>query len=304
MTFDPHFIFHKHVDEIVRKAKPRLNILKLLTGTDWGQQKETILITFKSLVGSLFTYAAPIWFPNISQSSLDKLQIVQNSALRIATGCVKMTHIDDLHAEAKELKVDEHLKMLCSQFLATCLQPHHASFPIVTADSGPRRMKQSLQKGYSDQVDDLLVDGHITDIKIARKTIHTRAVRAAIGSRRQSEVLSMAAPDVDEAEINLPRVARTTLAQLRSGHCSALNSFKHKIELIPSAVCPCCRQADHTTQHLFDCPKHPTDLTPLDLWQRPGEAVEFLATWPCFDRLYRERPPPEPPPSTSEEEEG
>ena len=298
VTFDPHLFFHKHVEEIVKKAKPRLNLLKQLTGTDWGQQKETILVTYKSLIDSLISYAAPVWFPNTSHSSIAKLQTIQNSALRIATGCVKMTDIDHLHTEAKTLKVGEHLKMLCSQFLATCLQPNHVSFPIVNADSGPRRIKQSLQTGFRDQIDDLLVDGRITDIKEARKVIHTRAVREAIGSRNTNGVLLMAAPDVDEAETDLPRAARTTLAQLRSGYCSSLNTFKHRIDPSQPPVCPCCRQADHTTGHLFDCPEHPTELSPLDLWQRPGEAVEFLRTWPCLDRLHRERPPPEPPPTS------
>ena len=165
-------------------------------------------------------------------------------------------------------------------------------------------MKLSLQTGHSDQVNDLLVDGHISDIKLARKIIHTRVVQAAIRSRRPNNVIAAAAPEIDPEEPNLPRVARTTLAQLRSGYCSALETFKHRINQAPSPICPCCRQSDHTTQHLFDCPEHPTALTPLDLWQRPGEAVDFLSTWPCLDRLHRARPPPEPPPIQSEEEGG
>jgi len=194
--------------------------------------------------------------------------------------------------------------MLCSQHLATCLQPNHISFPIVTADSGPRRMKQSLQMHSSDEVGDLLVGGVIEDIKEARATIHTRAVRAAMDSRRPNGVLSRPAPEVNEEEASLSRGARTTLAQLRSGYCSDLNTFKHRIGLIPSALCPSCRRADHTTQHIFECPEHPTDLIPLDLWRRPGEVAEFLSSWRCFDRLYRERPPPEPLPSPTSSEEG
>ena len=142
--------------------------------------------------------------------------------------------------------------MICSQYLATCLQPHHASFPIVTADSGPRRMKLSLQMGFSNQViNDLLVDGCIEDIEVARSTIHARAVQAAIGSRRPNGVFSLAAPDVDPTEISLPRAARTALAQLRLGYCSALNNFKHRINLVPSAICPFCQWADRTNQHFF-----------------------------------------------------
>ena len=86
VTFDPHLKFHKHIESIVNRAKPRLNILKLLTGTDWGQQKETIMATFKSLVGSILTYAKPVWFLNTRKTSINRLQIIQNSALCIATG--------------------------------------------------------------------------------------------------------------------------------------------------------------------------------------------------------------------------
>ena len=173
VTFDPHLKFHKHIESIVNRAKPRLNILKLLTGTDWGQQKETIMATFKSLVGSILTYANPVWFPNTSETSISRLQVIQNSALRIATGCVRMTPIDHLHAETKVLKVDEHLKMLCSQYLATSLQPDHASFSVVTADSGPRSQRATLQRSFANQVSHLLVDGCVEDVKEARKEIHT-----------------------------------------------------------------------------------------------------------------------------------
>ena len=296
VTFDPHLCFHKHVEALVQRATPRLNILKLLTGTSWGQQKETLVATFKSLVGSLFTYAAPIWFPNTSRHSINRLQTIQNSALRIATGCVRMTPIDHLHAEARVLRVGEHLSMLCSQYLATCLKPDHVAFSTVTADSGPKSKKQTLQLSFGDQVSDLLVDGCIYNVKEARSRIHTRAVERAIEGRQASGVLGRAAPDVDNAEVHLSRGERTTLAQLRSGYCSDLNTFKHRIDTSTSPTCPSCRRAEHTTQHLFQCRENPTALTPVDLWRRPLEAVAFLRTWPCFGRLHRGRLPPEPPP--------
>ena len=78
-----------------------------------GSTKEKVLATFKSLNGSHFTFAAAIWFPNTSATSINKLQIIQNYALRIATECVGMTDIDHLHTEAKTFKVDEHIGMLC-----------------------------------------------------------------------------------------------------------------------------------------------------------------------------------------------
>ena len=49
-------------------------------------------------------------------------------------------------------------------------------------------------------------------------------------------------------------------------------------------------------QHVFECPAHPTDLIPLDLWTRPVTVADFLRTLPFFDLTGEERPPPEPPP--------
>ena len=74
VTFDPHFKFNAHVKSLVTRAVPRIYILKALTAANWGQHKETILITYKSLIRSLFMYAAPIWFLKSSPSLIQKLQ--------------------------------------------------------------------------------------------------------------------------------------------------------------------------------------------------------------------------------------
>ena len=64
-----------------------MNILKAQAGTSWGQDRETITITYKSVVRSTLEYAAPTWAPIISATSWEDLQVVQNQALRVATGC-------------------------------------------------------------------------------------------------------------------------------------------------------------------------------------------------------------------------
>ena len=60
----------------------RINVLNPNAGTNWGQQKETILITtYMPLM-----HATPIWFPNTSPSLIQKLETIQNSALCMSTG--------------------------------------------------------------------------------------------------------------------------------------------------------------------------------------------------------------------------
>ena len=46
-------------------------------GTNWGQQKETIAITYKASVWSILIYAATIWAPIASQDNLTRLQTIQ-----------------------------------------------------------------------------------------------------------------------------------------------------------------------------------------------------------------------------------
>ena len=299
VKFDPHFFFHKHVQEISNRGKQRLSILKALTGTSWGQQKETIVATYKALIDSIFMYAAPIWFPNASNTNIQKLQVIQNSALRLATGCLMMSPIDHLHTEAKIMKVEEHLQMICAQFLTTCLQPQHPSFPIVTDDSGPRNKKRTLQSRFYADVADHLQDGVTMDVETARKEIHTRAVEVSMRDRGDNSVIGTPAPEIAEEEGELPRKTRRILAQLRSNYCSSLNDYRFRIGLSDTPMCPCCRQEEHTVQHVFKCSEHQTDLRPMDLWLRPVEVAEFLWTLPFFDIPAFERPPPEPPPQPS-----
>jgi len=189
--------------------------------------------------------------------------------------------------------------MICAQFLTTCLQPQHPSFPIVTDNSGPRNKKQTLQSRFYADVADHLQDGVTMDVGTARKEIHTRAVEVSMRDRGDNSVLGTPAPEIAEEEGELPRKTRRILAQLRSNYCSSLNDYRFRVELSDTPMCPCCRQEEHTVQHVFVCSEHQTDLRPVDLWLRPVEVAEFLWTLPFFDIPAVERPPPEPPPQPS-----
>ena len=140
------------------------------------------------------------------------------------------------------------------------------------------------------------VDGTIADVDAARAEIHTAAVVNSIEARGDNRVLDTPPPPIDPEEEQLPRKTRRTLSQLRSGFCPCLEDYRHRVGLSESGICPCCRREEHTVQHVFECPDHPTELRPLDLWLHPVRAAEFLRTLPFFDLPEVERPPPEPPP--------
>ena len=119
VLYDTMFTFSHHVKETVKKGKAKVNILKALAGSSWGQDMETLTITFKSVVRSTLEYATPVWNPIISESRWEDLQRVQNQALRVATGCYLKSDIDHLHVETKVLPLRQHSTMLTKQFLAS-----------------------------------------------------------------------------------------------------------------------------------------------------------------------------------------
>ena len=90
--------------QVANRVSKRNNGLKALAGTNWGQQKETLQITYKALGRSLANYAAPVWSTNASDSNIGKIQRAQNEAFRIITG---LPTIDHLHSETEMLQVED-----------------------------------------------------------------------------------------------------------------------------------------------------------------------------------------------------
>ena len=89
-----------------------------------------------------------------------------------------------LHAESQTLPIEPHLSLLCSQFLARALQPSHPSFPTVTAPSGPRSIRNTLQSRFIPSVSPLLTDGVMppSNFKLALADLHTTAVQTSLNS--------------------------------------------------------------------------------------------------------------------------
>ena len=86
VRFDPMFKFWEHCRVAASNASRVVNAMKALAGTDWGQDTETLLVTFKALVRPRLEYAAPVWSTVASETSVKRLQTIQNAALRVATG--------------------------------------------------------------------------------------------------------------------------------------------------------------------------------------------------------------------------
>ena len=104
--------FNKHSEYVAERVSSRNNIFKALAGTSWGQQKETLLMTYNAVGRSIINHAAHVWSTNLCDTNYRNIQYTQNKALGITTGCHKMPSVDHLHIEAEMLKVREHSVLL------------------------------------------------------------------------------------------------------------------------------------------------------------------------------------------------
>ncbi|XP_049316938.1 uncharacterized protein LOC125779709 [Bactrocera dorsalis] len=151
VTLDSLCSFSPHTTAIIAKVQSRNKILKSLTGSTWGKDKETLLATYKAIGRLVLNYAAPIWSPGCSGTQMRKLQTCQNTALRTTTGCLLKSSIEPLHSETRMLPVKEHNLLLSRQFLLGCFRRNHPCSHLLGAEPPPRSIKRS----FLDYVDDI-----------------------------------------------------------------------------------------------------------------------------------------------------
>ena len=274
VTFDTMYCYAKHVKNVTDTAKSRVNMMKSLAGSTWGQDQETLSTTYKSICRSVLEYAAPIWTPVISDTSWDKLQSVQNQALRIITGNLKMSSEPHLHRESKILPIKDHCEMISKQFLLSNFVSNHPNHKHTSKPLPPRKIKPSIQTYRPNIISHLPVTKD--NLKRKTKEIHTKEVKTILSKYPPNKVLQRNPPEINIEEKRLPRATRTQLSQLRSGYSRLLKSYLHRINESTDDKCPNCKIHTHTTNHLFNCPQNRTNLTVLSLWTQPIQAANFL----------------------------
>ena len=156
----------------------RNNLLIALAGSTWGCDKETLLTIYQTIGRSILSYCCPVRMPSPRDTNWSRLQLAQNYALRISTGCLKMADVAELHQEARELSVHQHNELISMQFAIAChLQQHHChqlchSLP----DHRPDRRRFLIGRFKTNIQQYLVVEPHNnTSNKSAISSIHQNA---------------------------------------------------------------------------------------------------------------------------------
>jgi hypothetical protein len=144
ITYDPKLNFSEHTKITKDKATKSINILKALTTTKWGKSKETITATYKTITRPILEYGSTLWSPLLADTNLQTLQTIQNTALRIASGCTADTNTTHLHQETQTLPLKTHLILHANQLKTKSTNQHHPLHSLLNQPTPPRNKKETL----------------------------------------------------------------------------------------------------------------------------------------------------------------
>ena len=112
-------------------------------GTTWGKQKEIVVATYKAVMRPTLEYVPSIWSPIAYLTNINKLQVMQNAALKVCTGYTHDTNIlvQDLHDETNILPIQKHLQLHASQVGQKAQYPSLPLYRYTTHNTSKRLMK-------------------------------------------------------------------------------------------------------------------------------------------------------------------
>ena len=210
--------------------------------------------------------------PLASSTSINKLQVMQNAALRTATGCTQDTNIQHLHDETLTLPIHEHLQLHASQYKRKTQHPSHPLHKHTTYFNTPRLKKHYfLTTAATQQTIPQTPTVTTTDIKTNMRHIHTSIVSRHLATRGNNKILRTPPPHTSSSEERLPRLTRRTLSQLRTNKSPFLKSYLHKVDAKthPSPLCPLCNI--HTHDISSTAPTYAPHCHPWICGQTPPE---------------------------------
>ena len=129
VTFDDTLSFTEHVDDVVRRATNRINLLKHMASSPYGATQRTLLHYYKACIRPILEYGSIVLLA-ACPSALTRLETIQNTALKVALRLPKHTKSELVRVESGCMSLMDRIDSLAvtaySKFKAN--QPNHPYF--------------------------------------------------------------------------------------------------------------------------------------------------------------------------------
>ena len=156
VTLDRSLTLTTHVDNICDEATNKLKMLSCVSHSKWGWRKEQVMRIYNSHLKSRMDYAGWAWQSNLSDRNYNRLEILQNRALRIATGQHRNCPTEAKRAElgAVSYKTSSERAIVKARVKATGLPADHPRYLALTSECKKRLLKRKDWRSHSAELID------------------------------------------------------------------------------------------------------------------------------------------------------
>lgn len=113
IILDKKLTFETHIRHISKNALKGLNLMKCLAGVSWGADPKILSLLYKAIVRSHFDYSSLAY---MYSSHVNKLDVMQNRALRIISGAMCSTPIRAMEVETKIMPLNLRRLLLAQRY--------------------------------------------------------------------------------------------------------------------------------------------------------------------------------------------
>ena len=109
--------WRSHLNHIESKTSDRIGLLRFLSRSTAEPNDKIMLNIYKSIVRTIITYGFPVLLTG-SEKTWERLQIIQNKAIRAALGLPSYTSVEYIHKISNIPKIKQYTLKLLDQAIA------------------------------------------------------------------------------------------------------------------------------------------------------------------------------------------
>ncbi|CAF4761458.1 unnamed protein product [Rotaria socialis] len=118
VIIDKQLNWRRHLDHIETKIAPRIGLLRYLSRTAYEPNSRTMINIFKSIARTIIIYGYPVLL-TADRNVWNRIQIIQNKALRAALGLPMYTSVEYIHKISNIPKIKDYATTLLKQSIQT-----------------------------------------------------------------------------------------------------------------------------------------------------------------------------------------
>lgn len=132
LIFDKKLSWNTHINNLKSECYKRLNIIKSLSSTGWGSEKSCLINIYRTLIRQKIDYGCII-YDSAKKRTLNSLESIQNTALRLSIGGFRTSPIKCILVEAGEMPLEFRRKQLILTYVTNILtQPENPTYHYYT----------------------------------------------------------------------------------------------------------------------------------------------------------------------------